>query len=1232
MSSNILGNVGSGALAVGGAYFGGPLGGLIGRAVGGFAANEVGNLLNDPKVLKGNVGQHLADLAVQGSGYGKMIPVVYGYGRLAGNIIWALPIQQVTTVTQSNSGGGKGTNGKQATTKSDTQYSYFITLAIAICEGEIDEFVNIWADSQLLNQANYSFRYYYGTQTQTPDSLIESYMGVGKTPAYRGMAYIVMENFPIAAYGNRIPNFTFEVKKTVNIATSEETPVEELISAMVLIPGAGEFVYDNVVQSKIQGELVGGNWAQVGNIKRVNQNNASGKADALVALDQLAKTCPNVRWVSVVVCWFGDSIDAGTCVIKPGVEYQTGAITSPDVWSAGGFTRATARQITLIGGNPQYGGTPSDASLLRYLTELKSRGYKIMFDPLVFMDVANKPWRGRITGSASSIANFFTKTNGYNAFIIYYANLVKNYVDAFMIGSEMIGLTSVNNGSNIFPGVSELVSLAATVKSIVGANVKVTYGADWSEYHHTSGGWYNMDPLWASPNIDMVGIDAYFPLTDEQEPAAGFTKQQIMDGWTSGEGYDWYYSDVNRTVKTQLTAEFAWKNLAWWWNNTHVNPNSVATAWIPASKKIWFTEYGFPSVDGSTNQPNVFYDPRSSESHFPYHSRGRVDFRAQRNALAATESKWAESNMVERKFLWTWDARPFPFWPDLINVWADGDLWQYGHWVQGKLGVSSLAAIVAELCGRAGLDESQIDASRLTSTVDGYIIKNQVTVRSAIETLTKAYFFDAVESSGQVKYISRNGSAAFAISESALVPVGKDKQTIDIARLQEFELPQNINVVYISQESNYQGAAQGSQRLAVNSNIKQTISLPIVMSEQFAKIVADISLYKAWLERSQYTFTLPFKYAALEPTDIISVTINGYVHNVRVETTKLVAPAVLKITALADDASVYDCYSAPAAISPQTVAVADPGATILYILDLPAMPADSTSAQGYLRYAVCGVEKAWDGAVIFQSSDAGDNYNQLISVPGASVIGTATNILGAGVTDIFDYANNLTVNLYGSGTLESLSQLAVLNGANMAKIGDEIIQFQTATLVAEGKYSLSGLLRGRLGTEAAIGGHTSGEPFILIDNNIVKEIGPNSLIGIAKLYKAVSVGENITDSSAQSFAYKAVALRPFSPVSIAGARDGSGNLTITWIRRTRTNGQWQDNVDVPIGEAFEAYEVDIMNGNSVVRTISNLTSPTANYSAANQIIDFGSIKSIININVYQLSDIVGRGTAAIAIV
>ena len=43
-------------------------------------------------------------------------------------------------------------------------------------------------------------------------------------------------------------------------------------------------------------------------------------------------------------------------------------------------------------------------------------------------------------------------------------------------------------------------------------------------------------------------------------------------------------------------------------------PQGAFTEWVPQSKPIIFAEYGFPACDRGTNQPNVFYDPPSTES------------------------------------------------------------------------------------------------------------------------------------------------------------------------------------------------------------------------------------------------------------------------------------------------------------------------------------------------------------------------------------------------------------------------------------------------------------------------------------------------------------------------------------------------------------------------------------------------------------------------------------------
>ncbi len=103
-----------------------------------------------------------------------------------------------------------------------------------------------------------------------------------------------------------------------------------------------------------------------------------------------------------------------------------------------------------------------------------------MFYPMFFLDVWQKPWRGHLTGCVNSIVDFFNKDEGYNNFILHYAKLVKDHIDGFVIGSELIGLTSVKDQHNNFPAVTQLIKLAKLVKEIVGNNVLVTYAADWS--------------------------------------------------------------------------------------------------------------------------------------------------------------------------------------------------------------------------------------------------------------------------------------------------------------------------------------------------------------------------------------------------------------------------------------------------------------------------------------------------------------------------------------------------------------------------------------------------------------------------------------------------------------------------------------------------------------------------------------------------------------------------------
>jgi hypothetical protein len=1411
-------------LGIGLPWLAGPWGQAIGAGLGSLIDNS---LFSSKTRLPDVVGGRLESLSVQVSTYGKTIPHVYGYTRLAGNVIWALSLKEVENRNTTSSGGGKGGGGGSVSQTSIT-YEYFATLAIAICEGEIDSILRVWADAKALTgeelqAALGKYEIFYGSEDQDPSAIIERYDGAGNVPAYRGTAYVVIEDFPLAQFGNRIPNFTFEVLRKVKFIPS----VEDKIKSVMMIPGSGEFVYSrDIVEKYAVVEDANGDFHQTGEKIALNRHGYDARPDVEVAIDQMLEALPNLEWVGLVVSWFATSKVCASAEIFPKVEYElSSSDTTPVQWSVAGYTRETAELVLYFGdGTPTYGGTPTDKSVVEIAAYLKSKGLQVMFYPFLQVDTTtdlpgedNKPWRGRITPTSNAdVTSFFTRTNGYNRFIRHYAQLqvggvyLKNNIDAFVIGSEMVGLTTWHDGTYNFPAVSQFKTLAANVQTDLGGTPLVLYAGDWSEYHSIDG-YYHLDSLWTDSNIDVVGIDAYFPITPDL-PQAQITEALIQQYWEDGEGWDYFYNEA-RTVQTAYSgATYAWKNHEHWWNSAHTHlgpelltnvkafsnaawskaavtvtadstaspftgvaeadslfetaataqhyiqqtpavatnaeyalevsakPNgrgrialvmydnsasanfcradfdissgsivtssvggtgavnvasckitaqtggfyrcrlvgqpstnvntgviaramlhngtttsytgdvtkgvildsavmrlhSVATGWTAKLKPLWFTEYGFPSVDGCANQPNVFYDPNSVESYFPRGSRGRIDLLAQRAAINATEdylearnAEVGNSDLVPRRFVWTWDGRPYPAYPDLQNVWADWQLWPTGHWINGKLGSSTLGAIVAELLQRVGLVAADYDVSRLTQTVDGFIIDSQTACRDALGILQSAYFFDMVESEGILKFIPRGNASTLTIDEDDLLPIssGQIREHMEITRAQELDMPNRVTVSYLNRTNSYQAATQFSQRQTVNAKEHVTVSFPIVMGDQYAKQVADIVLYNTWIARTTYSFRIPPKYAAMEPGDVITVTVNGVDHVMRVITATMERNGLQQIAAVAEDISTYDFYTPPGespAGEGQGVLIPE---TELHLLDLPAMPFD-TANEGVMRAAQVALGDGWFGSALFRSLDGGESggnsFVQIASTSSKSVKGIVLNAMGTWTAgNLYDTTNTIDVSLI-NGSLSSVNELALLNGANVALIGNEIIQFQTATLTAERRYTLSKLLRGRLGTEHEIAAHAPGTTFILLDASLLPITMPPASFGLQRHYKAVTVGETLANTDETAFSYTGKTLRPYSPVWITGTRDGSLNLTINWIRRTRLSGEWRDGVDVPLSEESESYEVEILNGSTVVRTISG-TTPTCSYSAADQVTDFGSTQSSVSVKVYQLSALYGRG-------
>lgn len=141
-------------------------------------------------------GPRLGDVHLQTSMEGAGIPIIYGKIRLAGQIIWA---SKFIESSETSSVGGKGGGPTQ------TDYSYSLHFAVGLCEGPLDGIGRIWANGEILDTSDLTYRLYLGDENQLPDPIMEAVEGAGEVPAYRGHAYIVFENFPVDLYDARIP-------------------------------------------------------------------------------------------------------------------------------------------------------------------------------------------------------------------------------------------------------------------------------------------------------------------------------------------------------------------------------------------------------------------------------------------------------------------------------------------------------------------------------------------------------------------------------------------------------------------------------------------------------------------------------------------------------------------------------------------------------------------------------------------------------------------------------------------------------------------------------------------------------------------------------------------------------------------------------------------------------------------------------------------------------------------
>ena len=1295
MATLVLGAAGS---AVGGAVGGSLLGvgaATLGQALGGVAGAVADSALlgqiqgSGARVVE--TGQATA-LRIQTATEGRPVPLTFARTRVAAQLIWATRfLETVTETTEggSTASGGKGlggltgaAGGASSSGSAPTtvrEYSYSISVALGLCEGPIDRVGRIWADGKLLDVIDLTMRVHEGTDGQSADPKIEAVEGAANVPAYRGLAYIVFEDLPLKPFGNRIPQFNVEVFRSPDTRGAnldpEETgePLRQLIDAVALSPGSGEFALDPTAARYTQ-PAGGGTYA--------NRNNPSRATDMIAALRQLRADLPKARAVNLIVSWFGDDLRCGRCSVTPRVEEQSRA--SSPVWSVSGATTATARLVGRDSDDrPIYGGTPDDGSVIRAIRELRDRGLDTMLYPFLLMDIAAGntltnpydgtsgqpvyPWRGRITldrapgvpgsddqtaAAADDVAAFFGTARAahfqvspnkvvytgpdewtWRRFVLHLAALgaAAGGVESICIGTEMRGLTTIRSGLDTFPAVDELRSLADHVRVLL-PNAKISYAADWSEYfgYHPGNGdvFFHLDPLWADSNIDFVGIDDYTPLSDwrhlgdhaDREAQSVYSLKYLKSQIEGGEYYDYYYKSTGdkrnqtRSPITDGAHDEPWvfrpKDIRNWWSHRHYNRiggvrQTTSTAWRTEAKPIRLTETGCPAVDLGGNQPNLFVDPKSSESALPFGSRGARDDEIQRRFLQAKIGYWTDNanNPVSAKYggrmipeggiyVGTWDSRPWPDFPLRESVWSDGPSYHLEPWLTGRVPSGSLAEIVAEICERAGFRD--YDVSLLFGSVDGYLMDRTQTAREALQPLMLAFGFDAYESAGRVIFALRGTAVpgAALITDRLLPGDGPDGAPVTCARTAESGLTDAVRFTFHESEVDYRVAAVEARLPGGGQTRVSETSLGVTMTGSRAHGIAERWLAESSASLDTAQFALPPSALGYEPGDVVRL--GDGEAEYRIDRIAERGGRIVEATRI--EPGLYAPTPAPErSVEPERIGA--PGPVSAVLLDLPL--ADGGGFDHLPRIAVAA--DPWPGTAAVYRSATTDGFRLATVVSEPAGIGMLGTDLAPGAPNRWQ---NVSVEVVmATGRLAAATALDVLNGANAlaVELSDgiwEVLQFREAVLIDTDRYRLSTLLRGQRGTAPLVtGAVAAGARVVALDSAIAPLPVLADEIGLARVWRTGPGTLPVSDDSyvEETRTFSGIGLRPFAPVHLT-ARTADDETHLTWIRTTRVGGDRWEGLDVPLGEEREIYRVTVLRDGQPVR-FTEVGTPGFTYTA-----------------------------------
>jgi len=480
---------------------------------------------------------------------------------------------------------------------------------------------------------------------------------------------------------------------------------------------------------------------------------------------------------------------------------------------------------------------------------------------------------------------------------------------------------------------------------------------------------------------------------------------------------------------------------------------------------------------------------------------------------------------------------------------------------EGQVAIGAIARAIAP-----GL----VSASGATATVTGFSAYGE-SAPATLAALTEAGGY-WLAPSGDTLMLRGDGPAERIVAdEGAGAGRRGARGARQIAAIET--VPQVITLAHYDPARDYQTGVQRARRPGPGERSTR-IELAAAIDAGTAKAMAEAMLRRAEAGRERRQVALGWSSLDLAPGAVVSIA--GEAGRWRVTGWSLEAMVLaLELVRLGGAVTAVASASSGRVLASPDMAA---GQTIVHAFELPTLD-DSLRTVPQLLVAAAGTGMGWRRAALLYSTDNGGRWSPAGSTALPAVLGTVAvppRVAGSALRDL---ASHVEVTLARVDmVLADADDAALDGGANLALVGDELIQFGAAVPIGPGRWRLSRLLRGRRGTEAAAGAQRAGDRFVLIEREALTAIDlPLAAVGGQVAVMASGVGDGDGPARVDTAVTGASVLPP-SPVHLR--IDRRANL-LRWARRSRSGWRWMDGGDVPLAEEAEAYRIDLADGASV---------------------------------------------------